>query len=101
MFERKKILELEKELEQCKNDLECASKSMLQSNTACYKYKRLFSKLFTKLQVTNVKKYEVNNNLTDGLAIFNIEYNDGTCYTYEVKLVATGYKENLEDDQTR
>ena len=101
MFGRKRIIELEEKIEELENDLSEVSKYHLEASTSEYKFKKLFSKLFTKLQFANVKRYKVNNDLTDGLATLYIECDDNTNYTYEIKLVATGCEEILRDEQTR
>ena len=77
----KKLIELEKEL--------------FEQKELNYTYKRLFSNIFDRLQITSVRNYKVYKNLTDGKVLFDIKNNDGTSYTYKVELASTGYEEDL------
>ena len=97
MFKTKKekIKEQEKTIEFLREKLANSSKELVKVQEENYVYKRLFSKLFTRLSASSVAHYKVENNLTDGLAIFNIDYVDGTKYVYEVKLLSVGYEEDL------
>ena len=99
MLARKQIKELKDKVAALSDKLEDKMDKLEEVSSENFKYKRLFSKLFTRLQLVNAIKYEVNNNLTDGLATLNIEYDDGTSYTYEVKLVSMGYKEGLKNEE--
>ena len=94
MLARKQIKELKDKVVALSDKLEDKMDKLEEVSSENFKYKRLFSKLFTRLQLVNVVRYEVNNNLTDGLAIFNVECDDGSSYEYEVRLVRMGYKED-------
>lgn len=98
MLFNKQIKELKSKVTSLNERLEDKLKKMEEISSENYKYKRLFSKLFTRLQLVNAVKYKVENNFTDGLAILNIEYDDGTNYTYEIRMVSMGYKEDLKND---
>lgn len=93
MLRKTKILE--EQLGFYKNRTEQLSKEVSVVNKTNYKYRRLFNQLFDRLQLTGVNSYKVEKDLTDGKVLFNIEYNDGTCYTYKVDLIATSYTEEL------
>lgn len=98
MFKRlkeKRIKELEEMIELLKEKLDNSNKHRSALEEENYKYKRLFSKLFTRLSATNVVHYKVDNNLAGYKAEFVINYDDGTNFKYEVKLVSTGYEEDL------
>jgi hypothetical protein len=90
--------ELENQLEFYKAKVEDLTKELSFVNSSNYKYKRLFSQLFDRLQFTGVSRYKVDKDLTDGKVLFNIEYNDGNSYVYDVKLVYTGYEEILKGE---
>lgn len=72
-----KIKELEKEL----NDVKSTN----------YKYERLFSKMFGRSSLINVKRLSVEK-IIDGKATFRYELEDGTYYVYEINLVKMGYE---------
>ena len=98
--------ELEKQLEFYKWKVEELTEELTEVKSSTYKYKRLFSQLFDRLQVTGVSRYKVvkdMNNINDVKTLFCIEYNDGNSYVYDVKLASTGYEEDLngENDQKR
>ena len=98
MLGRKKNKELEKQLDFYKGKTEELTKELTEVKSYVYKYKRLFSQLFDRLQVTGVIRYKVvkdMNNINDIKTLFCIEYNDGNSYVYDVKLVSTGYEEDL------
>ena len=100
--------ELQKQLEFYKEKVQHLTEELNIANSSTYKYKRLFSQLFDRLQVTGVSRYKVvkdMNNINDVKTLFCIEYNDGNSYVYDVKLVSTGYREdlngNVQADETR
>lgn len=93
--------ELENQLEFYKAKVEDLTKELSFVNSSNYKYKRLFSQLFDRLQLTGVSRYKVvkdMNNINDIKTLFCIEYNDGNSYVYDVKLVSTGYEEILKGE---
>lgn len=90
--------ELESQLEFYKGKVQQLTDELSVANSSNYKYKRLFSQLFDRLQITGVSRYKVDKDLTDSKVLFNIEYNDGNSYVYDVKLVSTGYEENLKGE---
>ena len=98
MFGLKRINELEKQLEFYKGKVDGLTKELTEVKSSVYKYKRLFSNLFDRLQLTGVKSYKVYKSLTDGKVLFDIEYQDGTCYTYKVDLTATSYCQTLKGE---
>ena len=98
MFGLKRIKELENQLEFYKGKVEELTKELNVANSSVYKYKRLFSQLFDRLQLTGVNRYKVEkdmNNINDVKTLFCIEYNNGNSYVYDVKLVYTSYEEDL------
>ena len=95
MFKRTK--ELEEMVQLLKEKLDNSNKTRLVLEEENYKYKRLFSKLFTRLSATNVIHYKVESNLAGDKAIFDVDFDDGTSFKYEIKLVSTGYEEDLNE----
>ena len=100
MFKRlymKKIKELEARLAILQDRNIRLQKELDMANAANYKYRRVYSKLFDGLPICNVVSYEVKNDLVNGKVIFDVKYNDGLSYTYEVTGVFKGYKEVLDE----
>ena len=100
MFKRlymKKIKELEARLAILQDRNIRLQKELDMVNAANYKYRRVYSKLFDGLPICNVVSYEVKNDLVNGKVIFDVKYNDGLSYTYEVVGVFNGYAEVLEN----
>lgn len=98
MFGQKRIKELEQLLEFYKEKTQQLTEELTEVNSLAYKYKRLFSQLFDRLQVNGVSRYKVvkdMNNINDIKTLFCIEYNDGNSYVYDVKLISTAYEEHL------
>lgn len=94
----KRIKELQESNELLREKLNNNIKTRKALEEENYKYKRLFSKLFTRLSATNVVHYKVDNNLAGYKANFVVDYDDGTSYTYKVELVSTGYEEDMKND---
>ena len=90
--------ELEKQLEFYRDKVQHLTEELNVANSSIHKYKRLFSQLFDRLQVTGVSRYKVvkdMNNIDDIKTLFCIEYDDGNGYVYKVKLISTSYEEDL------
>lgn len=96
MSSKKELLERIALLEVKEKRLNELEKELLEQKEYNYRYKRLFSNIFDRLQITDVRNYKVYKSLTDGKVLFDIYNSDGTGYTYKVELVSTSYEEDLK-----
>lgn len=99
----KKIKELEQRISFYMDKTDKLNSELNIASSQNYKYRKLFSDLFSNQRITNVKSYNVLKRISDGEVLFEICYEDGSSYTYSIKLTSTSNLVELggNDGQTK